>query len=260
MNKVVVITGASSGIGLELYNQYLQKGEIPICLSRKNECNLENYIYCDVTKEEDIILAFKEIQKKYTNIDILIINAGFGISGAIELTHSSTVEHLFNVNFMGAFLCYKYALPLLKEGSKIVNISSICALIPVPFRGFYCASKSALNLLSLTEYMELKSSKIDVITICPGQTISNFDKNRIRNLETNDRYKNSIYKANESLTKSIKHSMKTHNVAKTIINQTYKKHPKVLKIIGFKYKLIYFFYKILPLKLFLKINNNLLGK
>lgn len=260
MNKIVVITGASSGIGLELYNQYKEKGDIPICLARTNDKNLENFISCDVTSEEQIINAFKQIQEKYKKMDILINNAGFGISGAIELENSSTVENLMDVNFMGAFLCYKYALPLMSEGAKIVNMSSVCALFPIPFRGFYCASKSALSSISLSSYMELKKSKISVITICPGQTESNFNKNRIRNFATNERYADNIKSAAETLAKTEGKRMKTSYVARIILKQTYKKNPKPMIIIGFKYKLFYFAQRVLPTRTFLKLTNKFLGK
>jgi len=260
MDKIVVITGASSGIGLELYNQYKQKGDIPISLSRTNEAKLDNYIPCDVTKEEQIINAFNLIQQKYNKIDILINNAGYGISGAVELESSSTVEHLMNVNFMGAFLCYKYALPLIPQGGKVINISSVCALFPIPFRGFYCASKSALSSISLSSFMELCKSKISVVTICPGQTESNFNKNRIRNLNTNERYAENIKTAAETLKKTEGKRMKTSYVAGIILKQSYKKNPKPLKIIGFKYKLFYFAQRILPTRTFLKLTNKFLGK
>lgn len=260
MNKIVVITGATSGIGLCLYKMYQEKGDIPICLARKNEIGLENFYECDVTNEEMIINCFKQIQKKYKNIDILINNAGFGISGAVELENSSTVENIMNVNFMGAFLCYKYALPLMKSGAKVINISSVCALFPISYRGFYCASKSALSSLSFTEYMELKNSNISVVTICPGQTKSNFNKNRIRNLSTNERYGSTISSAAETLKQTEEKRMPTEYVAKIILKQSYKKHPKPMKIIGFKYKLFYLAYKLLPLKTFLNLTHKFLGK
>lgn len=262
MNKIVVITGASSGIGLELYNQYKEKGDTPICLSRKNDAKLDNFIECDVTKEEQIISAFTLVQQKYKKIDILINNAGLGISGAIELENSSTVEHLMNVNFMGAFLCYKYALPLMSEGACIVNMSSVCALFPIPFRGFYCASKSALSSISLASFMELKKSKINVITICPGQTKSNFEKNRIKNMATNERYADKIASTAKALaeTETNGSRMKTSYVANIILKQTYKKRPKPMKIIGFKYKIFYFAKRILPTRAFLALTNKFLGK
>ena len=259
MNKVVVITGASSGIGLSLYNLYKENGDIPICLARTNPENLDNFIKCDVSFEDEIISAFKEIQGKYNKIDILINNAGYGITGAIELENSSTVEGLMNVNFIGAFLCYKYALPLMGKNSIIVNMSSVCALFPIPYRAFYCASKAALSSISLSASMELKESGIKVITICPGQTESNFDKNRIKNLTTNERYKENVNKANETLKKSNKDRMSTNYVAKIIYKQTLKKNPKPLKIIGFKYKLFYFAQRILPTRAFLYLTNKFLG-
>lgn len=260
MNKIVVITGASSGIGLELYKLYENNGDIPISLSRTNPENLKNFIECDVSNENQIIEAFKKIQAKYKNIDILINNAGFGLSGAIELTHSIDVSNLMNVNFMGAFLCYKYSLPLIKKGGKIVNISSAAALFPLPFRGFYVSSKSALLMLSLSENLELKESNIKVISICPGDTKSNFNKNRVRNLNTNERYNNRI----ESTTNKIKNSdnkrMDTNKVAKKIFKQTYKNNPSPLKIIGLKYKFLYFLKRIFPTRWFLYLTHKFLGK
>ncbi len=259
MNKVVVITGASSGIGLNLYKIYESMGDTPICLSKSNDANLANLYECDVSKEEMVIACFKEIQKKYKFIDILINNAGFGISGAIELENSSTVENLMNVNFMGAYLCYKYAVPLMRRGSRVVNISSVCAMFPVIYRGFYCASKAALSSLSFTESMELKTSGIKVIAICPGQTKSNFNKNRIRNMSTNERYGETIKSTTEALKNSDNKRMDTSYVAKIIVKESYKKNPKPMKIIGFKYKIFYFFYKILPLRTFLYFTHKFLG-
>jgi len=167
-----------------------------------------------------------------------------------------------NVNFMGAFLCYKYALPLMKSGAKIINISSVCALFPIPYRGFYCASKSALSSISLSAYMELKNSKISVVTICPGQTKSNFEKNRIKNMATNERYADTIESTAKALAKTEDNNsrMSTDYVAKIILKQSYKKNPKPMKIIGFKYKLFYFAQRILPTRMFLWFTNKFLGK
>jgi len=258
--KVVVITGASSGIGLSLYNLYLKNGDIPISLSRTNNENLQNFIQCDVSKESDVENAFLKISQNYGKIDILINNAGFGISGAIELEDSKNVENIFNVNFMGAYFCYKYAVPLIKKGGKILNISSVCALFPVPFRGFYSSSKSALSLLSFTEYMELKSTKIGVCTICPGETKSNFNKNRIRNLKTNERYLDRIESTTTKLKNSDSKRMDTNYVANKIMKISFKKNTKPLKIIGFKYKILYFLQRIFPTKWFLEVTNKILGK
>lgn len=260
MNKVVVITGASSGIGLALYKGYKEIGDIPVCLALDNNENLENFIFCDVSKEDVVKNAFAEIKQKFGKIDILINNAGFGISGAIELEKTSTVKSLFDVNYFGALYCYQNALPLMEKGAKVINTCSICSLIPVPFRGFYSASKASLLSMGLAEYMELKDYGINVINICPGQVKSNFDKNRIKNFASNEKYEKNFDGAMNTLKKTAKKRMNTEKVAKIFIKESYKKSPKPMKIIGFKYKIFYFFYKILPLKSFLYFNNKFVGK
>ena len=259
MNKIVVITGASSGLGLCLYNMYKEKGDTPICIAKDEAENIDNFYLANVNDEERIIEVFNQIKEKYGHIDILINNAGFGISGSIELEKSSLVKNLMDVNFMGAFYCYKYALPLMSSGAKIINMSSICALIPIPYRGFYCCSKSALHSMSLATYMELKRSKISVVSVCPGQFKSNFEKNRIKSYETSDRYKNSVANTAKALENDNKR-MPVEKVAKIIIRQTYKKNPKPIKVIGFQYKVFYFFSRILPTRMFLYFVNKFLGK
>ena len=110
--------------------------------------------------------------------------------------------------------------------------------------------------------MELKKSNIHVITICPGQTKSNFEKNRIKNLSTNEKYADNIASTAKALAKSEEDNsrMKTEYVAKIIFKQSYKKNPKPMKIIGFKYKLFYFAQRLLPTRLFLTLTNKFLGK
>lgn len=260
MNKVVVITGASSGIGLALYKKYKEIGDIPICLGKDNKENLENFIYCDVSQENIVKNAFNEIKEKYGKVDILINNAGFGISGAIELEKTSIVKSLFDVNYFGPLYCYQNVLPLMQKGSKIINTCSICALIPVPFRGFYSASKASLLSMGLAEYMELKDYGISVINICPGQVKSNFEKNRIKNFSSNEKYEKNFGGAMNTLKKTEKKRMNTEKVAKIFVKESYKKNPKPMRVIGFKYKIFYFFYKLLPLKTFLYFNNKFLGK
>ena len=158
------------------------------------------------------------------------------------------------------FIVINMPLPLMGEGAKIINISSVCALFPIPYRGFYCSSKAGLSSLSYCEYMELKKSKINVVTICPGKTHTNFSKNRIKNPKTNERYLVNMKEITECNNKIEQKGMKPEKVAYKIFKQSYKKNPKPLKIIGFKFKLLYFLYKILPLRAFLFFTNKFLGK
>jgi len=260
MNKIVVITGASSGIGLGVYKLFFENGDVPVCLSLANEENLDNFIKCDVSNIEEVKSAFEEIKAKYGKIDILINNAGFGISGAVELESKENIEKLFAVDFMGTIYCYQNALPLMQKGAKVINISSTCALFSVPFRGYYCAVKSALQSISFAERMELKDSGISVVSICPGETKSNFNKNRIRNYATNERYKDKI----ERLTNKVKNNdstrMETSFVAKKIFKIAKKKKPRAVYVIGGKYKALYFLSRFVSTDCILNLTNKFLGK
>ena len=145
MNRIVVITGGSSGIGKEMVEIYKNCGDNVFSLARSIPQN-DYEIEVDVTNEQQVKLAIEQIGTKFGKIDILINCAGYGISGALELIPTKEAEKEFDVNMLGAFIVNKYAIRFMKKGSTIVHIASACALFAWPFRGLYCASKSALNM------------------------------------------------------------------------------------------------------------------
>ncbi len=257
--RVVVITGASSGIGLKLSKLYRDLGDEVISISRTNRENVNNFYSCDVGREEDVKLVFTKIANDFKKIDILVNNAGFGLSGALELTRSEDIKNLFDVNFFGAFYSYKYALPYMHEGSKIINISSVCAFFPLPYRGVYCASKSALNSLFLSARMECAPLKIQITNICPGDTKTNFTKNRVKNLSTNSRYENRIENATGKIDGRENKRMSVDKVAKKIYKIGEKKKLPPYKIIGFKYKFLYFLMRFFPLNTLLHFTEKFFG-
>ena len=91
---------------------------------------------------------FAKIGEKYGSIDILIPCAGFGLSGAIELIDIARVQKEYDVNVMGTINAIQNCIPMMSENGKIINISSACALFPLPFRAYYCSSKAAVSMLS----------------------------------------------------------------------------------------------------------------
>jgi short-subunit dehydrogenase len=151
------------------------------------------------------------------------------------------------------------AIPLMNEGSKIIDISSCCALFAMPFRIHYCASKSAVSMLSYGLRMELSDSKIDVTTICPGDVKTNFIKSRIKNFNTNEKYKDRVKNAQDLVDKNNSKRMTTEYASDKIFNIINKKHMKAMYIIGRKYKIFNFFLKLLPVNTFLKISNKIFG-
>lgn len=264
--KIVVITGGTSGIGAELVKIYKNLGHI-ICVLAKdivigniqNDTQL-NYFECDVTDENMVKRCIEAIGNKFKKIDVVINCAGYGLAGALELTPTNDAKKQFDTNFFGTFLINNYAIKYMPKNSTIVNIASACALFALPYRGLYCASKSAVDMYSKCLSMELAPSKINVISICPGDTKTNFSKNRVKVYQTNQRYGDSITKSIHKVEANQEKRMEPNYVASKIFKFANKKHPKPMYIIGAKYKLLYFANRFLPQSVMLKFTNKMFGK
>lgn len=246
MQKIVVITGGTSGIGKDMADYYLGKGETVCVIARNIEENKENYYSCDVSCENQVKQTIEAIGNKYGHIDILINNAGFGLSGALELIPREEAKKIFDVNMHGAFMVNKYAIKYMAKNSLILHVASACALFPLPFRGLYCASKSAINMYSDCLRMELKPLGIKVVSICPGDVKTPFTKNRVKIFETNERYGDRIANSAHNIDKNQDKRMDSKIVAKKMVKISYKKNPKPMYIIGGKYKFLYFIKNVFP--------------
>lgn len=247
--KIIVITGGTSGIGKKLVEFYSRENTV-INLSRSCVDD-EHNIKCDVSDLDDVKNAFALIKERFGRIDLLVNNAGYGVSGAVEHLTDEQVEHQFSVNFMGVYRCCKYALPLMDKGAKIVNISSACAIFPLPFRSMYCASKAAVSMLSHALREEVRPYGISVTAICPGDIKTEFTKNRVKNFDTSERYGERIRKADEHISKREHKRMSVDYASKKIISIVNKKRFKPFYIVGKKYKLLYTLYRVFPLSLIL---------
>lgn len=255
--KIIAITGGSSGIGKHIAETF-SDGNTVVDLSRSAETSAlftdggeaKNGLYhikCDVSSEADVIAAFGMIKSAFGKVDLLINNAGYGVSGAVELLKDEEVERIFEVNFMGVFRCCKYALPLMSEGAKIVNISSACAIFPLPFRGMYCASKAAVSMLSHSLREEVKPYGIDVTAICPGDIKTPFTRNRVKNFTTNERYGSRIKDADDHISARENKRMSVDYACRKIEKIILKRKYKPFYIVGGKYKALYALYRIFPL-------------
>ncbi len=262
MSKIarnVVITGGTSGIGKACREYFLKEGDNVIVLSRKNPENLPNFFACDVSDKAQVDKTFEIIGKKFKKIDVLINNAGFGISGAIELVDDKQIRDLFDVNLFGVINCYKSALPFMKSGAVVINISSVCALFPLPFRGLYCSSKAALNSLSYSMKMECEPFGVKVCCICPGDVKTNFTKNRVKSFETNKRYGKRIENATRKVDSLEDKRMPAEKVASVVYKYSLKKHPKPYVIVGAKYKVLNFALRFVPFGWLIKFTSKLFG-
>lgn len=258
MNKIVVITGGTSGIGLDLKKLFETNGDIVLTMSTRQLDDKKHYSV-DISDKDSVEKSVQKIISEYKRIDILINNAGFGMSGITELVPFEQIEKLTAVNYYGTLHLIRCALPYMQRGSRIVNISSAMALFPVPFRAIYGSVKSAVLSLSFALRMELAPLGIDVTAICPGDIKTNFTKNRIKDFETNERYGTRLETATHKSDAREDKRISSISCAKSIYKKIIKKHTKPFYIIGTKYKALYFLTRFTPKSWLLKITNKLYG-
>jgi NAD(P)-dependent dehydrogenase (short-subunit alcohol dehydrogenase family) len=188
-DKVVWITGASSGIGLELAKQFSGLGATVAISARrldlleKTSAEIEaaggkaKAFYCDVLIDKTIEQCVQQIAESFGRIDVAIANAGFGVMGKIEdLTEAGWNRQLAG-NVTGLALTAKYALPhLRKTKGRLVLIGSVGAFLPGPGIGAYGASKAAVHSIGETLQVELMGSGVSCTTIHPGFVDSNITR------------------------------------------------------------------------------------
>lgn len=206
-NKTILITGCSSGIGLDASITLHQHGYHVIACCRKLK-DVEKLIQLgldavqmDVSDRDSIHHAFQDVLKKSNQrIDILINNAGYGQAGALEDICYETMVEQFATNVFGLMELTRLVIPIMRrqQQGRIINISSLLGFVSMPFRGAYNASKYAVEGISDTLRIELKPSGIDVITIEPGPITSQFRNNAIdhslQKIDVNHSYFKSQYK------------------------------------------------------------------
>ena len=179
----IIITGTSSGIGFVLAEYFGKKGHRVFGLSRKMvESQYFKTIPTDITDNLQIQQAVSEILKTERNIDVLINNAGMGMVGAVEDSTKEDILKLFNLNLVGAVQMMSAVLPRMREekSGKIINISSIGSEMGLPFRGFYSASKSALDKVTEAIRYEVSPWNINVCTLHLGDIKTKIAENRVK--------------------------------------------------------------------------------
>ena len=170
--KIVLITGATSGIGKQTALLLASKGFLVYGTARNVEDkNLPfRLLPMDVREPATIKQAVQQILSEVGRIDVLINNAGVGITGAVEELPADQLHNVFATNLYGAMSVVQEVLPTMRaqKSGRIINISSIAGYMGLPFRGAYSASKGALLLMTEALRMEVKAFGIEVCTISPG--------------------------------------------------------------------------------------------
>ena len=253
--RLVVITGASSGIGLGLLQRFEKSGDKVIDISRHGRD-----FKCDVSDYSALKKVMDEIYKRHGEIDIVIACAGYGLNGAIEFVGEEEAKKQFDVNFFGTSNLCKYAIPKMKPNGKIIIMSSAMALLPVPYKAYYAASKVAVDRLAICLRMELSKTSIQVTSICPGDIKSDFTKNRVKQETTNARYGDTIANVIEQSEKKQSKRMPLEKAVNKIYKICEKKTLKSRYIIGLKYKLLNLARKVFPKELMVGMTENLYMK
>jgi NAD(P)-dependent dehydrogenase (short-subunit alcohol dehydrogenase family) len=181
--KVVLITGASSGIGQACARHLARRGYQVFGTSRRPQPGAEEsfeMIPMDVTDEDSVRQGVATVLARAGRLDVVVNNAGFGFGGAVEDTSIDEAQELFETNFFGMLRVCRAVLPHMRErrAGTIVNISSLAGLIGQPFVGMYCATKFATEGVTEALRMEVRPFGIRVVMIEPGDTQTAFTANR----------------------------------------------------------------------------------
>ena len=188
--KVAVVTGASSGIGLATAKLLSSKGA-KLALVARSKNKLEKLaeelpeaiaVTADISKVDEAENMVKQAYEHFGRIDILVNDAGQGYDVPVEKTDIKIFRYLFDLDVVGPLVAMKEAIPLMRRqgGGTIVNVSSGTALMQLPDNGPYSALKRALAQISLTARIELAKDNIVVSVVYPYITLTDFEKNTIK--------------------------------------------------------------------------------
>lgn len=247
-NKVVIVTGASSGIGLATAFEFARRGAKVVMAARSID-KLNEYkdairqlgggvltVKADVSIEADCKNLIEQTVKEFGKIDILINNAGISMRASFENLDLIVLKRLMDTNFWGTVYCTKYALPyLLKQRGSVVAVSSVAGFSPLPGRTGYSASKYAIHGFMATLRVETCRKGLHVMIVAPGFTASNVRKAAL----VADGSPQGGTPREESK------MMSAENVACHIVNGVADR--RRFMILTMQGKMIYFIYRLFPL-------------
>ena len=260
--QIVLLTGASAGIGKATAEMLMQHGNKVYGASRRGGTAQKAPqgsgeiipVIMDVNNEDQIMAVINRIVEENGKLDVLICNAGNGIAGAIEDTSVDEARYQFETNFFGVYKTIQASLPVFrKQGyGKIITISSVAGVIPIPFQALYSSVKSALLVFMKALSLEVKLFGIQCCTVLPGDTKTDFTS--ARKYTEKSQTSTSVYyqKMKTSVGKMEKdeqNGMAPELISKNILRQIERKKMNAVVIPGIQYKLFCWLFNRLPAKL-----------
>jgi len=190
---IVVVTGASMGIGESIARIFVDQQATVVMLSRDagrveaargriGHADRTLAMACDVRHREDIDRSIGLTLHHFQRIDVWVNNAGHGLLDSVAEMNVAACREMFDTNLFGAVMAMQAVIPVMRQqgGGTIVNISSVAGHIPVPFHAAYSATKFAMNAIGKGAGVELKKDGIHVLTVCPGYVRTAFGENAVR--------------------------------------------------------------------------------
>lgn len=256
MSKVAVITGATSGIGLATAKLLIKKGFTVYGVARKAYSGNDFICYpADVCDFEAIDAVLGDVISREGGIDVFINNAGIGVAGAAEEISAENIKKISDVNLTATMvLCGKAATLMKERGGNIVNISSVGAIMPLPYQSAYSATKAGIEIFSRALANELKPYKIKVTAVLPGDTKTGFTSARITEGE-NSAAKRSVAK----MERDENNGKSPEFVAKVIYKVLKRKRPPLRVSVGFLSKVEVFLSRFLSVKFLNRILYSMYG-
>lgn len=257
MNKVVLITGGSSGIGKSIGEFLHQKGFVVYGTSRNPE-KISNSIFplvaLDVRDKQSIVNCVAEVIQKAGRLDVVINNAGVGITGPIEEIPTEEIKNNFETNLFGPIEVMKAVLPQmrLQQSGLIINVTSIAGYMGLPFRGVYSASKGALELITEALRMEVKSFGIHITNVAPGDFATNIAAGRYHApVIKGSAYEMTYGKSLKEMDNHVDNGSNPNEMARAIFAIIQNENPKIhYKVGAFMQKFSIVLKRILPDKMY----------
>ena len=189
--KIAIVTGGTSGIGKATALALCGAGYTVYEFSRR-EAGVEglHHIRADITDETQVCAAVQQVMDAEGQIDVVVNNAGFGISGAVEFTDTADAQRLFNADFFGMVRVNRAVIAHMRAAGRgrIVNLSSVAGPLPIPFQTYYSAAKAAVNAYTMALANELRPFGITVCAVQPGDIHTGFTAAREKTVTGDEVY------------------------------------------------------------------------
>lgn len=263
MQKVVFITGASSGIGKAI-GEFLHHKDFIVYGTSRNPANVENSIFplvaLDVRDVNSVRNAISEVLSITNRIDVVINNAGVGITGPLEEIPLEEIKNNFETNLFGPIEVMKAVLPQMRKQKTglIINITSIAGYMGLPYRSVYSSSKGALELITEALRMEVKSFGIQITNVAPGDFATNIAAGRYHApVVKGSAYENTYGNTLKEMDSHVDSGSNPNQMAEVIYKIINTSNPKIhYKVGAFMQKFSIVLKRILPDKIYEKMLMN----